>query len=96
MAREDFADKVFKTENGKFTAVIKEIEELQVQMLAIKAGVSGLEQKAKKGGLSQNQLITAAGLLGLGLGVGGTLGAQKYQKSKHHKQHEKHGHVAEN
>ena len=28
MARQDFADKVFKTENGKFTAVIKEIEEL--------------------------------------------------------------------
>ena len=87
--------KIFQKENLT-SEDAKEIEELQVQMLAIKAGVSGLEQKAKKGGLSQNQLITAAGLLGLGLGVGGTLGAQKYQKSKHHKQHEKHGHVAEN
>lgn len=49
---------------------------------------------AKKSGVSMSQIVTA-GLVGLGLGVGGTLGAQKYQKSKHHK-HEKHGHVAEN
>ena len=51
-----------------------------------------VQQAVTQSGHSYQELI-AAGLLGLGLG---RLGAQKYQKSKHHKQHEKHGHVAEN
>lgn len=47
------------------------------------------QEAVAKTGLSYNQLITA-GLVGLGLGVGGTLGAQKLKKGKHHKPH---GHV---
>lgn len=61
-----------------------------VSALAVPENIPLATQEAvAKTGLSYNQLITA-GLVGLGLGVGGTLGAQKLKKGKHHKPH---GHV---
>jgi len=44
MARQDFADKVFKTENGKFTAVVKEIEELNKKGQPILVGTRSVEK----------------------------------------------------
>ena len=51
MAREDFADKVFKTENGKFTAVIKEIEELHKKGQPILVGTRSVERNEYLGKL---------------------------------------------
>ena len=35
MVRQDFADKVFKTEEGKFKAAVKEIEELNESIVRL-------------------------------------------------------------
>ena len=44
MARQDFADKIFKSENGKFKAVIKEIEELHKKGQPILVGTRSVER----------------------------------------------------
>jgi preprotein translocase subunit SecA len=44
MARKDFPDKVFKNENGKFTAVVKEIEELHKKGQPILVGTRSVEK----------------------------------------------------
>ncbi|MCX6723646.1 MAG: preprotein translocase subunit SecA [Candidatus Staskawiczbacteria bacterium] len=50
-ARQDFADKVFKTEAGKFTAVIKEIEELHKKGQPILVGTRSVERNEYLGKL---------------------------------------------
>ncbi len=49
--RQDFADKVFKTEAGKFTAVIKEIEELHKKGQPILVGTRSVERNEYLGKL---------------------------------------------
>ena len=49
--REDFKDKVFKTEAGKFTAVIKEIEELNKKGQPILVGTRSVERNEYLGKL---------------------------------------------
>jgi len=49
--RKDFADKVFKTEAGKFTAVIKEIEELNKKGQPILVGTRSVERNEYLGKL---------------------------------------------
>jgi len=49
--RKDFADKVFKTEAGKFTAVIKEIEELHKKGQPILVGTRSVERNEYLGKL---------------------------------------------
>jgi preprotein translocase subunit SecA len=49
--RKDFSDKVFKTENGKFTAVIKEIEELNKKGQPILVGTRSVERNEYLGKL---------------------------------------------
>ena len=44
MARQDFSDKVFKTESGKFIAVIKEVEELHKKGQPILVGTRSVEK----------------------------------------------------
>ncbi|MGA2417782.1 MAG: preprotein translocase subunit SecA [Candidatus Staskawiczbacteria bacterium] len=51
MVRMDFADKVFKTENGKFSAVIKEIEELHKKGQPILVGTRSVERNEYLGKL---------------------------------------------
>ncbi|MGD0576739.1 MAG: preprotein translocase subunit SecA [Candidatus Staskawiczbacteria bacterium] len=51
MRREDFSDKVFKTENGKFSAVIKEIEELHKKGQPILVGTRSVERNEYLGKL---------------------------------------------
>ena len=51
MTRQDFADKVFKTESGKFTAVIKEIEELHKKGQPILVGTRSVERNEYLGKL---------------------------------------------
>jgi len=50
-ARKDFADKVFKTEAGKFSAVIKEIEELHKKGQPILVGTRSVERNEYLGKL---------------------------------------------
>lgn len=49
--RQDFADKIFKTETGKFTAVIKEIEELHKKGQPILVGTRSVERNEYLGKL---------------------------------------------
>ena len=51
MARQDFADKIFKTEQGKFKAVIKEIEELYKKGQPILVGTRSVERNEYLGKL---------------------------------------------
>ena len=51
IARQDFADKVFKTEAGKFSAVIKEIEELHKKGQPILVGTRSVERNEYLGKL---------------------------------------------
>jgi len=44
MARQDLADKIFKTENGKFQAIVKEIEELHKKGQPILVGTRSVEK----------------------------------------------------
>jgi len=44
VARQDFADKVFKTENGKFTALVREIEEIHKKGQPILVGTRSVER----------------------------------------------------
>ena len=57
MIRRDFADKVFKTENGKFTAVVKEIEELHKKGQPILVGTRSVERNEYLGKLLQTHGI---------------------------------------
>jgi preprotein translocase subunit SecA len=57
MARQDFADKVFKTENGKFTAVIREIEELHKKGQPILVGTRSVEKNEYLGRLLETKGI---------------------------------------
>jgi preprotein translocase subunit SecA len=62
IARQDFSDKVFKSENGKFTAVVKEIEELNKKGQPILVGTRSVERNEYLGrmleakGISHNIL----------------------------------------
>ena len=51
VARQDFSDKVFKTEAGKFTAVIREIEELHKKGQPILVGTRSVERNEYLGKL---------------------------------------------
>ena len=51
--RKDFADKVFKTEAGKFTAVIKEIEEIHKKGQPILVGTRSVERNEYLGKLME-------------------------------------------
>jgi len=44
MARQDLADKIFKTENGKYQAIVKEIEELHKKGQPILVGTRSVEK----------------------------------------------------
>jgi len=55
--RKDFADKVFKTEAGKFTAVIKEIEELHEKGQPILVGTRSVERNEYLGKLLETKGI---------------------------------------
>ncbi len=55
--RQDFADKVFKTENGKFSAVIKEIEELNKKGQPILVGTRSVERNEYLGKLLETKGI---------------------------------------
>lgn len=44
MARKDFADKVYKTENGKHTAIVREIEEIHKKGQPILVGTRSVER----------------------------------------------------
>ncbi|OGZ78611.1 MAG: preprotein translocase subunit SecA [Candidatus Staskawiczbacteria bacterium RIFOXYB1_FULL_37_44] len=57
MARQDLADKIFKTEAGKFTAVIKEIEELNKKGQPILVGTRSVERNEYLGKLLQTKGI---------------------------------------
>jgi len=57
MTREDFADKVFKTEKGKFSAVIKEIEELNKKGQPILVGTRSVERNEYLGKLLETKGI---------------------------------------
>ena len=56
--RQDFADKVFKTETGKFSAVIKEIEELNKKGQPILVGTRSVERNEYLGKLLEVRGIT--------------------------------------
>jgi len=51
LSRQDHADKVFKTENGKFTAIIREIEELNKNGQPILVGTKSVERNEYLGKL---------------------------------------------
>jgi preprotein translocase subunit SecA len=51
MVRKDFSDKVFKTENGKFSAIVKEIEELHKKGQPILVGTRSVERNEYLGKL---------------------------------------------
>jgi preprotein translocase subunit SecA len=55
--RHDFSDKVFKTENGKFTAVVKEIEELHKKGQPILVGTRSVERNEYLGKLLETKGI---------------------------------------
>jgi len=55
--RQDFADKIFKTENGKFSAVIKEIEELYKKGQPILVGTRSVERNEYLGKLLETKGI---------------------------------------
>jgi len=55
--RQDFADKVFKTENGKFTAIIREIEELNKKGQPILVGTRSVERNEYLGKLLETKGI---------------------------------------
>jgi len=55
--REDFADKIFKTENGKFTAAVKEIEELNKKGQPILVGTRSVERNEYLGKLLETKGI---------------------------------------
>ena len=57
MSRQDLADKVFKTEAGKFTAVIKEIEELNKKGQPILVGTRSVERNEYLGKLLETKGI---------------------------------------
>ncbi len=51
MIRQDFSDKVYKTENGKFTAAVREIEELHKKGQPILVGTRSVERNEYLGKL---------------------------------------------
>ncbi|MEK7124458.1 MAG: preprotein translocase subunit SecA, partial [Patescibacteria group bacterium] len=51
MARKDFADKIFKTEQGKFKAVVKEIKELNKKGQPVLVGTKSVEKNEYLGKL---------------------------------------------
>ena len=51
MARQDFADKVYKTENGKFIAAVREIEELHKKGQPVLVGTRSVERNEYLGKL---------------------------------------------
>jgi len=55
--RQDFSDKVFRTENGKFTAVIREIEELHKKGQPILVGTRSVERNEYLGKLLETKGI---------------------------------------
>lgn len=55
--RDDFPDKVFKTENGKFSAVVKEIEELNKKGQPILVGTRSVERNEYLGKLLETKGI---------------------------------------
>jgi preprotein translocase subunit SecA len=57
MARQDRADKIFKTEAGKFTAVIREIEELHKKGQPILVGTRSVERNEYLGRLLETKGI---------------------------------------
>ena len=57
LIRNDFADKIFKTENGKFTAVIREIEELHKKGQPILVGTRSVERNEYLGKLLETKGI---------------------------------------
>ena len=57
MARKDFGDKVYKTENGKFTAIVKEIEELNKNGQPILVGTRSVERNEYLGKLLETKGI---------------------------------------
>ena len=57
LTRKDFSDKVFKTEAGKFTAVIKEIEELHKNGQPILVGTRSVERNEYLGKLLETKGI---------------------------------------
>ncbi len=57
LARQDYADKVFKTENGKFTAIIREIEELNKKGQPILVGTKSVERNEYLGKLLETKGI---------------------------------------
>src|SRR3989339_820298 len=57
MIRKDLADKIFKTEAGKFTAVIKEIEELNKKGQPILVGTRSVEKNEYVGRLLETKGI---------------------------------------
>jgi len=58
IARQDFSDKIFKTEAGKFKAVIKEIEELNKKGQPILVGTRSVERNEYLGKLLEVRGIT--------------------------------------
>ena len=58
LARHDYADKVFKTESGKFTAIIREIEELNKKGQPILVGTKSVERNEYLGKLLEAKGIT--------------------------------------
>jgi len=57
MARKDFADKIFKTEEGKFKAVVKEIKELHAKGQPVLVGTRSVERNEYLGKLLQMEGI---------------------------------------
>jgi len=57
MIRKDFADKVYKTENGKFKAAVKEIEELHKKGQPILVGTRSVERNEYLGKLLETKGI---------------------------------------
>jgi len=58
VARQDFADKVFKTENGKFSAIIKEIEEINKKGQPVLVGTRSVERNEYLGKLLETKGIS--------------------------------------
>jgi preprotein translocase subunit SecA len=57
VARKDFSDKIFKSESGKFTAVIREIEEIHKKGQPILVGTRSVERNEYLGKLLQTKGI---------------------------------------
>ncbi|MDP3883137.1 MAG: preprotein translocase subunit SecA [Candidatus Staskawiczbacteria bacterium] len=58
VARNDFADKIFKSENGKFMAVVKEIDEINKKGQPILVGTRSVERNEYLGKLLEAKGIT--------------------------------------